>query len=51
MLPIPADAKMYFLNSLSPSFNASKCIYKLCYGKISFVVLVPDVTAKIMKIT
>ena len=29
------------LNSLRPSNNASKSSHKLCYGKISFIVLVP----------
>ena len=30
------------LNSLSPSNIASKCCRKLCYGKISFALLIPE---------
>ena len=30
------------LNSLSPSNNASNCSRKMCYGKISFILLIPD---------
>ena len=31
----------YVLNSLNPSNTAINCSRKLCYGKISFIVLVP----------
>ena len=41
MLPILQMQIGTVLNSLSPSNIASKCSFKLFYGQISFIVLVP----------